>query len=270
MPDLMGSFNPNDYLMDLKGKSYLQVAHRLLWLNEDLKSGIIGGFEIVTELVSEKRWDDAKRKREINEAVFKATIEITNTDGDVIKHVTGWGSETDADFGDFREKAETKAIGRAVALAGYGTQHAPEFDEGERSSPILDKDGNRGPVGPSVVDSPVKTSTKATPAKAAPTKAAPNKPAATRPTASATPPQAPPKAPAKAADPMGEHPSKEDVLKWLKANVKNEQVGTLLRETLASSSTGNKVSDLPDELLQRLYATANTLLQSGSPSSASA
>jgi hypothetical protein len=40
--------------------------------------------------------------------------------------------ESAAGFGDYREKAETGAIGRALALCGYGTQFAPEFDEEER------------------------------------------------------------------------------------------------------------------------------------------
>jgi len=42
-------------------------------------------------------------------------------------------------FADFREKAETGAIGRALALIGYGTQFcADELDEGARivDSPI--------------------------------------------------------------------------------------------------------------------------------------
>jgi hypothetical protein len=41
------------------------------------------------------------------------------------------------------EKAETGAIGRALALIGYGTQFAPEMDEEDRivDSPVI-------PVGP--------------------------------------------------------------------------------------------------------------------------
>ena len=41
-------------------------------------------------------------------------------------------SETMSDFRDYFEKAETKAIGRALAMLGYGTQFAPELDEAER------------------------------------------------------------------------------------------------------------------------------------------
>jgi len=51
---------------------------------------------------------------------------------------TGTKSENAASFADFGEKAETGAIGRALAALGYGTQFAPELDEGHRivDSPV--------------------------------------------------------------------------------------------------------------------------------------
>ena len=51
---------------------------------------------------------------------------------------SGYGSESVKDFGDYLEKAETKAVGRALAMLGYGTQFAPELDEGDRivDSPV--------------------------------------------------------------------------------------------------------------------------------------
>ena len=56
---------------------------------------------------------------------------------------TAHGSEGCADFLEYLEKAETKAIGRALALLGYGTQFAPEFDEEHRivDSPIARNGG---------------------------------------------------------------------------------------------------------------------------------
>ena len=43
------------------------------------------------------------------------------------------------------EKAETKAVGRALAMLGYGTQFAPELDEGERivDSPVERKGASK-------------------------------------------------------------------------------------------------------------------------------
>ena len=50
-------------------------------------------------------------------AIFKATVTLP-TGG----KATGYGSETASDFPDFIEKAETKAIGRALNALGYGAQ----------------------------------------------------------------------------------------------------------------------------------------------------
>ena len=42
-------------------------------------------------------------------------------------------------------KAETGAVGRALAMCGYGTLQAPEFDEGERiaDAPLEKGNGKR-------------------------------------------------------------------------------------------------------------------------------
>ena len=120
-------FNPNDHMMKLKGKDYLQVAWRLVWFR-DFENGCGTAWGLQTELLEHgEDW-----------AVFKATI--TNPDGKVIS--TGHGSESKKDFGDYLEKAETKAVGRALAMLGFGTQFAAdELDEGER---IVDSPIDRG------------------------------------------------------------------------------------------------------------------------------
>lgn len=115
------AFNPKDHMMDLKGKDYLQVMWRLVWFREEHPD-----WRIETQLIEHKHGEYA---------AFKATISEPKTE-----HVlaTGYGSESIKDFKDYLEKAETKAIGRALAILGYGTQFAPEFDEGERivDSPV--------------------------------------------------------------------------------------------------------------------------------------
>lgn len=117
-------FNPNEHMMSLKGKDYLQVAWRLVWFR-DVDDGCGHDYGLNTELL--EHGDDW--------AVFKCTI-IDET-GRVVS--TGHGSESRKDFGDYLEKAETKAVGRALAMLGFGTQFAAdELDEGERivDSPI--------------------------------------------------------------------------------------------------------------------------------------
>ena len=112
-------FNPNEHMMTLKGKSYLQVMWRLVWFREDHPN-----WNIDTTLISV---DDKS-------ALF--TAKIYDENGKQVS--SGHGSESTRDFGDYIEKAETKAIGRALAILGYGTQFAPELDEGERivDSPV--------------------------------------------------------------------------------------------------------------------------------------
>ena len=101
-------------IMNLKGKDYLQVAHRLVWLREERPL-----WSIETEIV----------KLEEKFALARATIR--DEAGRVI--ATGHKREDAGHFGDFIEKAETGAVGRALAYCGYGTQFcADELDEGDR------------------------------------------------------------------------------------------------------------------------------------------
>jgi hypothetical protein len=108
------TFNPNDHLVKLQNKDYLEVKYRLVWFRDAFPHGIITTSMLSLDL-------------ERGLAVFKAIVD--DGEGGI---GTGHGSETVKDFRDFIEKAETKAIGRALAALGYGTQFAPELDEGER------------------------------------------------------------------------------------------------------------------------------------------
>ena len=119
----MATFRPADYLIKLKGKDYLEVKWRLVWLRTEHPGAVIN-----TDL----------HGMTDSSAVFKATV--TLPDGG---SATGWGSEESSDFGDFLEKAETKAIGRALGALGFGTQFTGEEFE------FVDTGGQR------VVDSPV-------------------------------------------------------------------------------------------------------------------
>ena len=71
---------------------------------------------------------------------MKATIkEMHNTVIPVTRK-----KETESGFPDYIEKAETGAIGRALAMCGYGTLQAPEFDEQDRlaDTPVEKKNAN--------------------------------------------------------------------------------------------------------------------------------
>lgn len=124
-----GSFNPREHLRTLRNKGgegeYLDVRWRLVWLRSEHADA-----EITTEHIVIDR----------EEAVFKARVVIPG--GGL---ATGYGSETRADFpAGHIEKAETKAVGRALAMLGYGTQFVgEELDEGDR---IVDSPIDRTPT----------------------------------------------------------------------------------------------------------------------------
>ena len=115
------AFKPDEHLRTLKGQQYLDVKWRLAWLREEYPDA-----RITTEL--------AHLDTEKKIAVFKAEVELPSGGS-----ATGYGSETEQDFPlGWVEKAETKAVGRALAALGFGTQFALELDEGDRvvDSPV--------------------------------------------------------------------------------------------------------------------------------------
>lgn len=108
-------------LMDIRGKDYLTVAWRLVWFHEEKPT-----WSILTEFV------------ELTAVSAFAKATIINERNQIMS--TGHKFEDKQGFPDFREKSETGAIGRALALIGYGTQFcADEFDEGTRltDSPVV-------------------------------------------------------------------------------------------------------------------------------------
>lgn len=111
-------FDPGKYLRKVNGSDYLEVKWRLLWLRTDHPEA-----SIETELMSH----DGQM------ALFRATVSIPGGGSS-----TGWGSEQFSDFRDYIEKAETKALGRALSALGYGTQFCPDFDFTGNGSKVVD------------------------------------------------------------------------------------------------------------------------------------
>ncbi|MFN8514433.1 MAG: hypothetical protein U0232_07235 [Thermomicrobiales bacterium] len=129
-PVTTNTFEPAKYLVNLNGKGeYLEVKWRLLWLRTEHPDAVIE-----TELV----------RLEDRDAVFKARVSIPGGGS-----ATGWGSESAGDFRDFLEKAETKAIGRALAALGFGTQFCHDHEFGVGEPPVVNVGQMR------IVDTPV-------------------------------------------------------------------------------------------------------------------
>lgn len=108
-------------LMSLKNKEYLQVAHRLVWFREQHPTGILK-----TQMIDRQGADDNEY------AIFRTEVYVDTERGPMCI-ASGHKRETKKDFADFIEKAETGSIGRALALAGFGTQFTgDDLDEKDR------------------------------------------------------------------------------------------------------------------------------------------
>lgn len=114
------AFNVKRYLIKVQGgRYYLPVSARLVWFREEHPA-----WRVETEPVE----IDVER----GIAIFRARV--MDEAGNVL--ATGTKMETREGFADFIEKAETGAIGRALAVAGFGTQFAPELSEGGVVHPV--------------------------------------------------------------------------------------------------------------------------------------
>ena len=111
------AFDPTQYLSKFDGRDYLEVKWRVMWVRHEHPEA-----RMTTEIV--------QHNEESGFALFRAEVEVPNGG-----KATGWGSETVRDFHDYIEAAETKALGRALAGLGYGTQFCRDFDFAENARP---------------------------------------------------------------------------------------------------------------------------------------
>lgn len=121
------AFKPSDHFMQITRRQrqpdgsfkqvsndYLEVKWRVVWLREDYPAA-----QIVNDLLSAPGQEPA---------VVRSTITFTHENGEQAVG-TGFGQADKQKWGDYLEKAETRAVGRALAMLGYGTQFAQEFEE---------------------------------------------------------------------------------------------------------------------------------------------
>ena len=109
----MSSFDPTKYLSKVNGQDYMQIKWRLVWFRDAWPHGFIDTEHI--EITDQR-------------AIFRCTVHMMDADGVVKGMATGHGSETPGDFRDYIEKAEQKAVGRALAAIGFGTQFAGDAE----------------------------------------------------------------------------------------------------------------------------------------------
>lgn len=140
-------FNPAEHIMPIKNKQgktdYLPVQWRLVWANEQCLELDIRTKSVEIDLEREMEvetyaWNnDTRRSEKIvkrAKGFAKVEVEVTAVLKDGRKrHAEGVKTESAVNFADFVEKAQTGALGRALAMIGFGTQFVgDEFDERER------------------------------------------------------------------------------------------------------------------------------------------
>jgi|GEM_PF-540967 len=104
-------------LMKVSGQDYVRVADRVVWFRNEHPDGVLE-----TDLIEHERGQYALVK-----------CVVANGNGGM---ATGYGSETFSDFKDYLEKAEAKAIGRALGNLGYGTASALKDDGIDAGRPV--------------------------------------------------------------------------------------------------------------------------------------
>lgn len=114
-------FDPRPYIIRLPNGEYLEVKWRMVWFRQEHPAG-----RIDTEVLEVT--PDYARVR----ATASYPIEV----GGQIEWALGTGhgtaTRTAKQYGDrYVERAETAAIGRALAALGYGTQYASELSEAD-------------------------------------------------------------------------------------------------------------------------------------------
>lgn len=101
--------------LNLKGKDYLQVAHRIVWFREEHPD-----------------WTIETNIHTLNEQVAIVSAEINDSTGHTLAR--GHKMQTAKGFpGGYLEKAESGAVGRALAFLGYGTAFAQELEDEDTS-----------------------------------------------------------------------------------------------------------------------------------------
>lgn len=132
-------FNPKKHLTKLKSskgeQEYLEVKWRLVWFHEKCEHGkitILHSHVDPDQAITKEMpvWDDSTRKMVKKEKTAKGFawfhVRVEDGEGRVGEAI---GSECALDFEDYPEKAQTKAMGRALAEVGYGTQFDPTLNE---------------------------------------------------------------------------------------------------------------------------------------------
>jgi hypothetical protein len=117
-----------DDFLSLKGKAYLPARRRIQWMRGIPDPHPDWTIDTETEVFERGKFE---RPGRVTGGFAVVRANIYDETGRLI--ATGVKSEYSENFADFLEKAETGAIARGLAVAGYGTESALDLDEGAES-----------------------------------------------------------------------------------------------------------------------------------------
>ena len=128
-------FDPRSHTIKLAGRKdrngvagppidYLPVKQRVRWLREEHPDAAIDSH--IIEITPDQ-------------AIFQASVSVPGGGS-----ATATGSERKVAFADYIEKAESVALGRALAILGYGIDFADEFEESKEAADPRDYEVNQG------------------------------------------------------------------------------------------------------------------------------
>lgn len=148
-----------DKMMSLAGGMYLPVRRRVAWMRGEPSPKPL--WSIVNTLLkyemgtleAPRGGGPGGKMPKISGGFAVVKSEVLDELGRIIS--TGYAQERSEVFPDFIEKAETAAVGRAMALAGFGTEAALDLDEGLDEENVVDS-----PVRPIVIGEGIGTDVK--------------------------------------------------------------------------------------------------------------
>lgn len=131
------------------GGKYLKARDRIVWMRGEPEQHPDWTIDTIPEEIVRGTY---KSKNEVEGGYARIRANVYDETGRLIS--SGTKTEFSERFMDFVEKAETGAIARALAVAGYGTEAALDLDEGLEAERIADAPVTSRPItiSPSAVE----------------------------------------------------------------------------------------------------------------------
>lgn len=118
--------------VQVKGGAYLPARRRIMWMRGEPDQHPLWTIDTVCEEIARGTFKGGA----VEGGYARYRASVYDEMGRLIS--TGTKTEYSERFMDFAEKAETGAIARALAVAGYGTEAALDLDEGIEEDRIAD------------------------------------------------------------------------------------------------------------------------------------